>query len=86
MNPLTIPLLADFLRSKGFDPNAKTDNGWTALHWASYYGKTAAIELLLKAGADVDAKTNNGYTALHWASSNGKTEAIELLKRFGATK
>ena len=86
MNPLTIPLLVDFLKSKGFDPNAKDNKGYTPLHWASCYGETEAIELLLKAGGSVDAKGIDGYTPLHWASCNGKTEAVELLKRFGATE
>ena len=31
--------------------------GVTALIWASYYGHTAAVELLLAAGADKEAKT-----------------------------
>ena len=86
MNPLTIPLLVDFLKSKGFDPNAKDNKGWTPLHWASCNGKTEAIELLLKAGAAVDANNNDDWTPLHWASSNGKTEAIELLLKSGATE
>ncbi len=34
---------------------------WTALHFASRYGKTDAAMALVKAGADVHCKTNDGY-------------------------
>jgi len=46
----------------GWDVNAKTKYGWTALHRAAYNGKVDAIAALIKAGADVNAKDNNGRT------------------------
>ncbi|KAG4095859.1 coth protein-domain-containing protein [Neocallimastix lanati (nom. inval.)] len=36
------------------------DVGWTALHWACYYGYEKLIDLLLKGNADHDCKTLEG--------------------------
>jgi len=49
----------------GWDVNAKSNVGWTALHFAAKFDKVDVIAALIKAGADVNAKDNNGWTALH---------------------
>lgn len=62
--------------------NARRDDGWTSLHFASRGSKDMA-ELLIAKGADVNAKCL-GYTPLHEASSSGHKELAELLIAKGA--
>ena len=52
----------------GADVNARTENGYTPLHWAAGWGTAETVQLLIAAGADVNARTENGYTPLHWAA------------------
>ncbi len=72
------------LIERGADVNAKSDNEWTPLHWASSWVHIEIVELLLKAGADVNAKRNDGWTPLHWASANDSIELAKLLIEKGA--
>ncbi|PNH11189.1 E3 ubiquitin-protein ligase [Tetrabaena socialis] len=53
--------------------------GYTALHFASFNGRTETVKALLQAGTDVAAKDNYGSTALHWASKAGHKEVVEAL-------
>ena len=64
------------------DPNARDENGGTALHAAAFYGNSQSVETLLRAGADPYARNSYGGTALHSASM-GNTEAIEALLQAG---
>ena len=48
----------------GADVNAKEEDGWTALMWASRYGRTETVNLLIDAGADINIKNELGWTAL----------------------
>ena len=53
----------------GADLNARTDNRWTALHFAAGMNKNpAVVQALLAAGVDPTARTGNGSTALHFAA------------------
>lgn len=51
--------------------------GWTALHWAAYYGREAMVAKLLTAGAKANLVTDptsenpGGFTAADLASRNG---------------
>jgi ankyrin repeat domain-containing protein 50 len=67
------------LLEKGTDVEAKTDDGWTALHRAAAQGREAVVQLLLEKRADVEAKTDDGYTALHWAAERGHKAVVRLL-------
>ncbi len=67
------------LISSGVDVNAKNDDGWTALHWASRNGHTEIVKLLIKAWASVNTKNNYGLTALMLASMYGHTEVAKFL-------
>ncbi|KAI8514584.1 Unconventional myosin-XVI [Branchiostoma belcheri] len=58
--------------------------GETALHWASRYGQTGVVKLLIQHGADVGARDIDGGTALHLAIRNGHTRIVELLIQHGA--
>jgi ankyrin repeat protein len=49
------PLITQALLQHGADVNAKTTNGWTALHQAVQLGQNIQVELLVAAKADVNA-------------------------------
>jgi ankyrin repeat protein len=58
--------------------------GMTALMWASIYGHTEVVRLLLDKGALLDEKDEDGRTALMRASDNSHTEVMRLLLDKGA--
>ena len=64
----------------------RDEQGWTALHYASYYHWDArAAQRLLDRGADPNARTFGLLeTPLHLASYAGLTGQIRLLKERGA--
>jgi len=61
-------------------------DGFTALHFAAFFGRYEAAELLLARGADVDARGTGWMigTPLHSAASANHTEAIRVLLEAGA--
>jgi len=49
--------------------NYKTDDdGFAALHFASFRGNITIINLLLKSGADLNQKNNYGINVMHVAA------------------
>jgi len=60
------------------DVNAKTKNGTTALHIASWKGSVAGVRFLIKNGANVNAKDNVGDTPFMYACFHGHTEVVKL--------
>eukprot|EP00042_Codosiga_hollandica_P055323 m.771652 g.771652 ORF g.771652 m.771652 type:complete len:51 (-) comp59094_c0_seq1:396-548(-) len=46
------------LVSWGLDPNYRTSEGCTALHFAAYIGLFEAVEFLLAVGADLSSQTS----------------------------
>ncbi len=66
---------------KGAKPNAKRNDGKTALMWAAAQNNNPdVVSVLLKAGADVNAKRNDGKTALDLAQELGNVEAVKVLE------
>jgi len=64
----------------GANVEAKTNHGWTPLHFASRYRNLTVVQYLgKKAGANVEAKTNNGWTPLHCASWEGRLMVVQYL-------
>jgi hypothetical protein len=65
------PPIVTFLLDRGFDPAWKVgagDDHRTALHLASYEGRVAIVELLLRRGAPVNSTDDKyGTTPLVWA-------------------
>lgn len=53
-----------WLLDAGVPPDTTDSSGWTALHWASYYGRSEAAEELLRSGCPRDAVDLQGRTAL----------------------
>ena len=74
----------------GADINARGDNGWTPLHWATINASNdddddvlAVVEALIAAGADVNARDDDGEPPLHEASSPSPA-VVEALIAAGA--
>jgi ankyrin repeat protein len=79
---------ADLQRMLQADPaTLKKPNalGWTPLHYASFGGNAATIELLLASGADVHARATNRFrnTPLIVATLTRQNEAAALLLAAG---
>ena len=66
----------------GADVNARSDDGFTALHAGK--GRVDAIRILIAAGANLEARTNSGSTPLRLAIARGHREAALTLLRAGA--
>lgn len=66
--------------------NSRSGDGFTALHFACYFGPPEAARLLLAKGAAVDAVAGNPMRVmpLHSAASARKLEAARLLLEHGA--
>ena len=72
--PDTIRMLLD----AGANPNAATDEGYTALMGAACRGNFQVVKLLLDAGANPNAKTSDGTTVLMLAKREGTPMALAL--------
>ena len=69
------------LIAKGADVNAKTNTGWTPLHYAAEWGKKDVAELLIANGADPGIADNKGETPRMRAEFNSRYPDIaQLLK------
>ena len=73
------------LREQGADPNARTEGGDTALHWAAQGCQLAALTSLKELGADLGAENDVGWHAVMWASSNvdGFVASVRRLASLG---
>ena len=73
------------LISHGADVNAREEDGYTPLMWASYYGYAKVVEALLDAGADKELKATSGRregkTALDLARDKNEGSVVEILER-----
>jgi uncharacterized protein len=74
------------LIASGAAVNAFSDDGWTPLHLASFFGHAKVAELLLAHAADVTArsKNDNGNTPLHAARAANHKLVSGLLIGSGA--
>ncbi|KAJ1488197.1 ankyrin repeat-containing domain protein [Baffinella frigidus] len=59
-------------------------HGWTALHQAAAYGRSAATKILLDAGWNPNALDDLNRRALHLACANGTPDFVKLLVECGA--
>jgi uncharacterized protein len=64
----------------------RSADGFTALHYACFFGGAAAAAVLLEAGADADADAENQTRVrpLHSAAAAGDAESARLLLEAGA--
>ena len=67
------------------DVNAKDEEGWIPLHYATATNDRAKAKSLLDHGADVNAKDEGGWTPLHYAAEYNAHTIASLLLDHGAT-
>ncbi|GGE63787.1 ankyrin repeat domain-containing protein [Priestia taiwanensis] len=65
--------------------HALSEDGWSALHLAAYFGHEETVKVLIEFGADVHlkAKNNNGNIPLHAAVANKQLTIVKLLLEHG---
>jgi hypothetical protein len=69
------------------DINARDEDGWTPLFWASRghnFTDGSVLRLLLEHGADINPQSQSRRTPLHWASIAGAPGVVRLLLEHGA--
>lgn len=69
--------------------NAWSEDGFTPLHFAAFFGHPASAKLLIERGAELGARSTNrefafDATPLHSASAAGQREVCEVLLDAGA--
>jgi ankyrin repeat protein len=66
--------------------NGWSEDGWTPLHLGAFFGRLAAVRMLLEHGADPHAVSRNptANTPLHAAAVRGHLEVVALLLDRGA--
>ena len=74
----------ELLNAPGVNIHAKDQDGFTALHWASWSGMPHSVALLVKAGLDINEKESNGYTPLMLATMRGNDAVVKVLLQLGA--
>lgn len=62
----------------------RDEDGYSALHRASYEGHVDTVSFLLENGADIHAKTNDGWTPLHSACRWNELKVALVLLSSGA--
>lgn len=60
-----------------------SDEGWTALHYASFQGNLDAIHSLIENQADYKILNNNGLNMLHVAAQGDTAPPLYLFKNLG---
>lgn len=63
----------------GISPNLTNKHRWSLLHFASRYGKTEIVKLLIDYGADVNAQSETGVSSLMLAALLRHEEVVTLL-------
>jgi ankyrin repeat protein len=81
-----VDILRTLLAKDASLASAYSDDGFTALHFAGYFGATRAIAALLDGGANIEAVTKNFLSnmPLHAAAAGGRVEGCRVLLQSGA--
>ncbi|HET6657590.1 MAG TPA: ankyrin repeat domain-containing protein [Gaiellaceae bacterium] len=83
------PRLEELLREDAALAGARTPDGFTALHYAAFFGSPESVRALVAAGADLEARSTNQEfaleaTPLHSAAAAGRMDNAEALLVAGA--
>src|SRR4029450_6849584 len=81
--------LEELLRDDSRLAKAPSPDGFTALHYAAFFGSPDAVRALVAAGADLEARSTNQEfapeaTPLHSAVAAGRMDNAEALLEAGA--
>ncbi|MEX1262704.1 MAG: ankyrin repeat domain-containing protein [Actinomycetota bacterium] len=78
--------LTELLAIDSASVDARSGDGFTALHLAAFVGQVDAVQLLVTVGAEVDARGTGWMTgtALHSAASARHSEVVQVLLEAGA--
>jgi ankyrin repeat protein len=81
-----LPRLRALLAAEPALAKAFSNDGFTALHLATFFSQPEAAEELLRSGADVDAVANNGMkvAVINSAAASGRADVVKLVLRAGA--
>lgn len=81
-----VDALAAMLDRRQASVRDRSADGWTPLHLAAYFGRRAAVTLLIERGADLRARSANAMenTPLHAAVAGGRMAVVMLLVERGA--
>jgi ankyrin repeat protein len=72
------------LLNRHADVNLRSDDGSTALLWATHWNDLETADLLIRAGADANAANDFRMTPLVQACTNGSAALVDLLLTAGA--
>jgi len=72
------------LAEENVNPNVRSADGATALHWAVHWDDLEIAATLLKLGANPDTANEYGLTPLHLACTNRNSQMVEKLLGAGA--
>jgi ankyrin repeat protein len=72
--------VARILLDRGADPDATTNGGWTAMHYAAASGNVELAEELLTRGADPSPMADDRSRPIDFAIEQKHREIVELLK------
>lgn len=75
---------AKLLLELGADPNKRSKDLYTPLHYAVKNNARRLIQTLIKKGAEIDPVTSTGRTPLHLAAEQGQVETLQVLLNAGA--
>jgi hypothetical protein len=60
--------------------HVEDNRGWTALHWAAYFGHTEAVTTLIRDGASLSCRDKYGWTPYHLSVFSGSQHIEELVR------
>jgi ankyrin repeat protein len=85
-NGATTSILGKRKNRGGANMEAKTNEGDTPLHWASYQGHLPVVNALVSGGANILAANDEGELPIHFAVQRGRSAVAKcLFQHFYAT-
>jgi hypothetical protein len=77
--------LSKELMARGVDPDQRDVNGYSALHFAAFYGQADCARVLVRGGADAYIFNEEGLTALEISRNSNRHSVVEFLEEVADT-